>query len=46
MNALRSRSRMNDILLMAVPPFLLLLVWFAVPHLLVSTTSNPDLAET
>ena len=34
MNALRSRSRMNDILLMAVPPFLLLLVWFAVPHLL------------
>ena len=32
MNALRSRSRMNDILLMAVPPFLLLLVWFAVPH--------------
>jgi len=34
MKALRSRSRMSDILLMAVPPFLLLLVWFAVPYLL------------
>lgn len=28
------RSRMNDILLMALPPFLLLLVWFALPQLL------------